>query len=262
MTPHRRQPLHGFTLVELLVVVAIIAMLIAVLQPALQKAREATRRAACASNQHQLAVGHLSYAMDNRGRYPTNMQGLINRVYDDMDVNAPGSEFSDLRPLMLDRIGSSHVFYCPTRGVPDVGQDAYDLWVAPPGTPNDGREAAIVHYVLLAGLEASAGAQFLETDDQGSVIGPYPLPARLATAAADEALFADHNESMPNVGQGTKTEPFAGTSNHPDAHGVGAAGGNAATVDGAVSWRPADVLRPRILREVNNIKALDRYNFW
>ncbi len=46
----------GFTLVELLVVIAIIAILIALLLPAVQAAREAARRSACASNLKQLSL--------------------------------------------------------------------------------------------------------------------------------------------------------------------------------------------------------------
>ena len=39
---------HGFTLVELLVVIAVIGILLALLLPAVQAAREAARRSACA----------------------------------------------------------------------------------------------------------------------------------------------------------------------------------------------------------------------
>ena len=53
--------LHGFTLVELLVVVAIIGLLVALLLPAVQAAREGGRRTACKNNIKQLALGVHAY---------------------------------------------------------------------------------------------------------------------------------------------------------------------------------------------------------
>lgn len=72
-----RRPRYGFTLVELLVVVAIIALLIAMLLPALQKARYAARLTLCKNNLRQAVIGLTTYAMDHNGSYPSpNEWGL------------------------------------------------------------------------------------------------------------------------------------------------------------------------------------------
>ncbi len=67
---HRRAFIHAFTLIELLVVIAIIALLAALLFPVFQKVRENARRAACGSNEKQLALGVLMYAQDYDERTP------------------------------------------------------------------------------------------------------------------------------------------------------------------------------------------------
>lgn len=51
----------GFTLVELLVVMAIIGILVGLLLPAIQAARESARRTQCSNNLRQVALGVLNY---------------------------------------------------------------------------------------------------------------------------------------------------------------------------------------------------------
>jgi prepilin-type N-terminal cleavage/methylation domain-containing protein/prepilin-type processing-associated H-X9-DG protein len=61
---------HGFTLVELLVVIGIIALLIAVLLPALNRAREKARQVQCLSNMKQLSNAVIMFAGEHKGFMP------------------------------------------------------------------------------------------------------------------------------------------------------------------------------------------------
>jgi prepilin-type N-terminal cleavage/methylation domain-containing protein len=59
----------GFTLIEMLVVIAIVGMLIALLLPAVQSARESGRRASCSNGIRQMALA-LQLYHDGRGAFP------------------------------------------------------------------------------------------------------------------------------------------------------------------------------------------------
>jgi prepilin-type N-terminal cleavage/methylation domain-containing protein len=66
---------HGFTLVELLVVIGIIVLLLAMLLPALSKARIQALKIQDVSNIKQMALAVLDYAANNRGAYPVGTRG-------------------------------------------------------------------------------------------------------------------------------------------------------------------------------------------
>lgn len=64
----------GFSLVELLVVVAIIATLIGLVLPAVQSARESARRTACSNSARQIGLA-LLHAHDHLSRFPAGWSG-------------------------------------------------------------------------------------------------------------------------------------------------------------------------------------------
>jgi prepilin-type N-terminal cleavage/methylation domain-containing protein/prepilin-type processing-associated H-X9-DG protein len=109
--PKRKaHPGRGFTVIELLIVIAIIAVLMAIILPAAERVRHQAYIDKCASNLRQIGLALQTYAQDNHGNYPRTPYDptYTNPLTEGTGVSAPdpfsppGVQFNDTSaPLFL-----------------------------------------------------------------------------------------------------------------------------------------------------------------
>jgi prepilin-type N-terminal cleavage/methylation domain-containing protein/prepilin-type processing-associated H-X9-DG protein len=103
-TPTQRTRRRGYSLIELLVVMAIMASLAAMGMGGYQKARAVAGRIACVNNLRQLYLGLESYAGANQDQFP--------EIANLAEFNSTG--LPTLRELLGDKNDATgHMFHCP-----------------------------------------------------------------------------------------------------------------------------------------------------
>lgn len=104
----------GFSLIELLTVIAIIAILAAVIFPVMGAVKERARRNQCMTNLHQIAVGVQMFKTDNR-RYPLV---LGSEVYGPAGSDGTRTRYTQqqVSPDMFENVKDAYLFaeYVPT----------------------------------------------------------------------------------------------------------------------------------------------------
>lgn len=79
----RKSKNRGFSLVELVIVVAIIGLLATLAMPQVDRMIDRSKSVSCMSNLRQIGVAVTSYMADNEGKYPSIETNPDNPVYPD-----------------------------------------------------------------------------------------------------------------------------------------------------------------------------------
>jgi prepilin-type N-terminal cleavage/methylation domain-containing protein/prepilin-type processing-associated H-X9-DG protein len=223
---HSRQ--RGFTLVELLVVLAVIALLISVRLPALARATDQTKRSQCASNLKQFALAMHIFANDNNDGLPTSSS-----AYWAWDVPGDVGTF-------VESTGSPWtVMYCPGTSPRFSDADNWNLY-----------NYAVPGYRVLGYANTFSGSAAVSPADLNATLTPMPVQVSVGTyatpLASQRVLLADATMSFP--GENNPAMRFSyhyidipgGYSlAHLSPHLVGRfpVGGNVGMLDGHVEWR-------------------------
>jgi prepilin-type N-terminal cleavage/methylation domain-containing protein/prepilin-type processing-associated H-X9-DG protein len=72
-----QQPVKGFTLIEMLVVISIISILASLLLPALGRAKEQGQAIYCVNNLHQIGLAMFQYGDENGDKLPTSYASIL-----------------------------------------------------------------------------------------------------------------------------------------------------------------------------------------
>lgn len=224
----------GFTLIEILVVVAIIALLISVLLPSLSRARESARRIVCESNLNQLQKGTTFYLSDNKGIFPPHRTAVAvgTKGRDDL------GEWAWFRQLEK-YTKSPEIPHCPTLGTA-TQQDSGLTWT----WQYNRLDIGYGYNAWFLGLWNHTA-----TEAVGIIDSKPWFPESKVKNPALNILFADANPKVDNMFGGQLWWPLIAGDTGGSAEGVNVTRhlkmGNVVFNDGHCETRRAGTINPK-----------------
>lgn len=224
-----RRP-HGFSLIELLVVISIITLLISLLMPNLCRSREITSRTKCASNMRQVIIALTTIADGNNSRLPSGKRNSIG--------GAPGAEHciwisNDLHDQIAEHMGGE-------AGATHRNDGPYSVFECinyRKGFGYNNQYGWVIGYNYLGNHPRMNELNNFEspifvTDDPS-----LPVWVDLNNYAPGGWSFVPHTACGPlDVGGGPNYYNTSTAGAPPDANG--SEGGNVGRLDTSVIWKP------------------------
>jgi prepilin-type N-terminal cleavage/methylation domain-containing protein len=226
---------QGFTLVELLVVIAVIAILASLLLPGLSSSREKARRTSCLSQERQFVLAALLYANDNQQKLPVPGNENIDKT----DTHTP--IFSrESHTNLTHYVSALKTLDCPNLAKwmeQKTGWRMHDTFGYAIG----------YHYFgghLATPWKPVAGSTNEWISPQKADENPMlPLVADLNVYCYSfQRILAPHTAAGPAV----RDEEYFGVNdnaNRETPRDVGARGGNVGRLDGSAEWRAISKMR-------------------
>jgi prepilin-type N-terminal cleavage/methylation domain-containing protein/prepilin-type processing-associated H-X9-DG protein len=236
----RKSPCHarrrGFTLIEILIVIAIIALLGAILFPVFARVRENGRRISCASNLKQLGTAFQMYTQDYNGRMPgasdapvgANVEGgwMFYSVY---GVGTTDAVFDPARGSIFSYVRDANIYKCPSDAVGDRTGNSYAInrcvvnirrtGSAPSPTP--------------VGFSPGRRVNYFRNPSQTMLLGEETRPQNSTDTQPTGDLSTDDGFFNLRATTGPSAEPENWQNYFVERHN---SGGNVLFVDGHVKW--------------------------
>jgi prepilin-type N-terminal cleavage/methylation domain-containing protein len=195
---YRKCPRGGFTLLELLVVIAVIAILIALVLPAVQQAREAARWTQCKNNLKQLALAvhnfqqtHLRFPPGSVGMPPTS--SMSSTACSNVGLLAFLLPYIDQGPLH-DRIPPQLLnLDAPTIGVPCNSTTVLTSQTCVPAWWGSYAESYAVSQEKLAVFKCPSA------DPESDTLGPFAFNHFKSPTSSLQTFTLDYASQPPSV---------------------------------------------------------------